>query len=156
MAPPLKSISEHMKNYQLDSKGCWIFGGNHDKNGYGIFMHGRGKQLRAHRVSFEFHHGGLNAEMLVCHSCDNPSCINPNHLFMGTPKDNTQDMIKKGRRANQKGSKHPSAKLNEDQICLIKNQRSSGKTLKDIASQFNVSFQAISSICKGKSWTHTN
>jgi len=156
MAPPLKSISEHMKNYQIDSNGCWIFGGYHDKNGYGVFTHGRGKQLRAHRASFEFHHGGLNAEMLVCHSCDNPSCINPNHLFTGTHKDNTQDMIKKGRMANQKGSKHPSAKLNEEQIYFIKNQRLRGEKLKDIAIQFNVSFQAISSICRGKSWNHIN
>jgi len=154
MAPPLKSISEHMKNYQIDSKGCWIFGGNHDKNGYGIFMHGRGKQLRAHRVSFEFHHGGLNAEMLVCHSCDNPSCINPNHLFMGTPKDNTQDMIKKGRKANCEGSNHPLSKLDEIDVLFIRQERSFGKKLKDIANDYGITFQTVSDICRGKTWKH--
>jgi hypothetical protein len=156
MAPPLKQISEHMKNYNISLNGCWIFCGNKDKDGYGIFTHGRGKQLRAHRASYEFHKKQDATGKLVCHSCDNPSCINPDHLFLGSPKDNTQDMIKKGRKASCQGSEHPFAKLNEVDILFIKQERSFGKKLKDIANDYGITFQTVSDICRGKTWKHMN
>lgn len=156
MAPPLKPISEHIKNHKVSENECWIFLGNKDKDGYGIFTHGRGKQLRAHRASYEFHKKTSAFGLLVCHTCDNPSCINPDHLFLGKPKDNTQDMIRKGRKANIKGSIHPSAKLDEIDVIAIKKQRLLGKKLKEIADQFGIAFQTVSEICKGKTWKHIN
>lgn len=65
--------------------------------GYGQIMQ-FGKMLAAHRVSFELHYGPIPLGMFICHSCDNPSCVNPEHLFIGTNKDNQQDAISKGRR----------------------------------------------------------
>jgi hypothetical protein len=154
MSPPRISIENRLQTYKVQSNGCWNFLGNKDKDGYGVFSHGRGKQLRAHRASFEFYNKTSADGLLVCHSCDNPSCINPDHLFLGNPKDNTQDMIKKGRKANCQGSNHPLAKLNELDVISIKEQRSLGKKLIDIANQFGITFQTVSEICKGRTWKH--
>lgn len=154
MSPPRISIEQRLKNHVRNEHGCWIFLGNKERDGYGIFGHGRGKQLRAHRASFEFYKGEITKGMFVCHSCDKPSCINPDHLFLGTAKENTQDMIKKGRKANCQGSNHPLAKLDELDVVLIKQQRSMGKKLKEIANQFGITFQTVSEICRGKTWKH--
>jgi hypothetical protein len=154
MSPPRISIERRLQKYKILENGCWHFLGSKDKDGYGVFGYGRGKQLRAHRASFEFHKKTSAVGLLVCHSCDNPSCINPDHLFLGNPKDNTQDMIKKGRKANCQGSNHPLAKLSVLDIVLIKQYRSTGKKLKEIADQFGVTFQTISEICRGKTWKH--
>jgi hypothetical protein len=154
MSPPRISIKNRLQTYKVQDNGCWNFLGNKDKDGYGVFGHGRGKQLRAHRASFEFHKKTSAFGLLVCHSCDNPGCINPDHLFLGNPKDNTQDMIKKGRKANCQGSNHPSAKLNEIDVISIKEQRSLGKKLINIANQFGITFQTVSEICRGKTWKH--
>ena len=134
--------------------GCWIFLGNTDRDGYGVFGHGRSKQLRAHRASFEFYKGAIKKGMFVCHSCDKPSCINPEHLFLGTAKENTQDMIKKGRKANFEGSNHPLSKLDEIDVLFIRQEREFGKKLKDIANKFGITFQTVSDICRGKTWKH--
>lgn len=154
MSPPRISIEQRLKNYVETKNGCWNFLGNKDKDGYGVFGYGRGTQLRAHRASFQFHKKTSIDGFLVCHSCDNPSCINPNHLFLGNAKDNTQDMIKKGRRANLIGSNHPLSKLSDIDVICIKQQRLLGKNLKDIANQFGITFQTVSEICKGKTWKH--
>lgn len=75
---------------------CWEKSGYSDKDGYKFFNY-QGKEWRAHRLAYTFAHGPISEDMVVMHSCDNPSCCNPEHLSAGTPKDNTQDMLSKNR-----------------------------------------------------------
>jgi hypothetical protein len=152
MAPPLIPIAKKLLRYEVAENGCWNWTASKDKDGYGVLSHHRGKQVRAHRASYEFHVGAIPQKLLVCHSCDNPSCINPKHLFLGTPKENTHDMIKKDRRPVLRGASHPNAKLTDDQVAQIKQLRGEGRLLKGIANQFNISFQTVSSITKGTTW----
>lgn len=78
--------------------GCWLWIGKVNNAGYGrIGLGSRGRAAFAHRVSFQIHRGPIPAGMLVCHRCDTRSCINPDHLFVGSAADNTADMLKKGR-----------------------------------------------------------
>ena len=105
-------------------------------------------------MAFEFYVGPIPNLILVCHSCDNPSCINPEHLFLGSPKDNTQDMIKKQRRPVLSGDDHPNAKLTEHQAHEIKQLRKQNVPLRSIANQYGISFQTVSSIAKGTTWKH--
>lgn len=84
------------------NSGCWLWTAGLTTNGYGSTMiRVQGKQYarRAHRLSYELHCGEIPDGMFVCHKCDTPACINPDHLFLGSPKDNVVDMIQKGRRA---------------------------------------------------------
>jgi hypothetical protein len=81
--------------------GCWEWTGGCNDWGYGMMKGDGGKMLYAHRVSYELHHGEIPNGLFVCHVCDNPKCANPDHLFLGTHKDNMADMMVKGRARNQ-------------------------------------------------------
>src|SRR5438045_2935004 len=78
------------------TENCWIWTGRKDKDGYGLFKNRKYKISRAHRFAFLITHGKLTANLFVCHTCDNTSCVRPSHLFEGTCKENVQDSIKKG------------------------------------------------------------
>ena len=93
---------------KIDDNDCWIWQHEKTEKGYGImyiYMPGhpkRGVRRKAHRISYEAFNGPIPEGLLVCHTCDVPSCVNPEHLFVGTPKDNMQDMMRKGRGRNNK------------------------------------------------------
>lgn len=133
--------------------GCWIWTSAKIK-GYGIYRLNN-RNFRAHRMMYEFHYGPIPKDMLICHKCDNPSCVNINHLFLGTAQDNIIDMHNKGRFDNRKGDRHPLAKLTDKNIIDIRsswlnklyNQR-------QLARMYSVTFQTISDIVNRKSWVH--
>jgi hypothetical protein len=101
------SLEDYLnKNHEKDSSGCWLWTGNFGRRNYGIVgnfsLAKKLKIYQAHRLSFMIHKGEIPDGMFVCHTCDNPPCINPEHLFLGTHYENMQDMISKGRAPWQK------------------------------------------------------
>ena len=118
-----------------------------DKKGYA-----RRDKLRAHRVAYEKAYGPIPKGMYVCHTCDNPPCIEPKHLWLGTPADNSRDMRNKGRSA--KGSKNGAAKLTEMQVRKIKILLEIGHSIRSLARKFNVYPNAIYIIKSKKGWKH--
>lgn len=97
--PPKRKPSATLDSYvPVPETGCWLWVGRTTKDGYGLLAGGRrGKSLRAHRAMYQATRGPIPAGLFVCHKCDTPSCVNPDHLFLGTPKDNVIDMFRKGR-----------------------------------------------------------
>lgn len=132
------------------ANGCWLWTRTSNQRGYGMFRL-EGKDVPAHRMSYRMCKGEIPKGMFVCHKCDNPPCVNPEHLFIGTAKDNSDDMIRKGRRGYSPHSKHF---LKETDIPLIKDYRNNGMIYKDIAEMFNVSDRTIGKVCRGERWKH--
>lgn len=134
---------------KVDKSGdCWIWLAA-ALRGYGVFTAENRKTVYAHRFSWERSRGPIPGGMFVCHSCDNPSCVNPDHLFIGTNADNAADMARKGR--SSRGSNRPLSKLTEQQVSEIKSSPLKGV---DLARQFNVSTTQISVIRNGREWKH--
>lgn len=126
--------------------GCWHWTGGITKGGYGNFCLNDKNKL-AHRFSYEIHRGPIPEGMIVCHSCDNRSCVNPDHLFLGTYQDNTDDMIAKGRMA--RGEKHSSSKLSDAERMQIISLCRSGKcTQKSVAQRFGVVPSTVRTVLK--------
>lgn len=136
----------------FSDKGCWIWKGG-VTCGYGMFRF-KWKMTRAHRKSYELYKGAIPDGSVVMHKCDNPLCVNPDHLEVGTITDNNQDRKRKGRNRDQRGIKHNNAKLCEISIHVIKDAVSHGYKQQEIADYFKVSFQHVSAIKLGKRWKH--
>lgn len=129
---------------------CWIWQGCIDARKYGRVVV-QGKLFMAHRLSFELHNGEIPRGMCVCHTCDNPSCVNPLHLFLGTNADNTADKVRKGRQAA--GESHSNAKLTWDDVHKIRSLYRTGQyRRKDLAEQFSISLASIKKIVGGEHW----
>ena len=98
---------------------CWLWEAAKNDKGYGVFQVGWKVQKRAHRIAYELTYGNIEEGLIICHTCDNPSCVNPHHLFLGTVKDNVDDMIAKGRKVNCYGQKNGAAKLSDQDVVAI-------------------------------------
>lgn len=135
--------------YMIDKNGCWNCVSHSDKgNGYRRIKRGD-KQYFVHRYVYEMEHGFIDGNKVVMHKCDNKSCMNPEHLTLGTSKDNYQDAKQKNR--NSKGSIHGMSKLTEEDIVNI---RQDSRSLKKIAADYGVCSTNISAIKNRKTWKH--
>jgi hypothetical protein len=124
--------------------GCWIWHRGIDKQGYGT-LKCWGKVSKAHRVSWELHNGPIPDDLFVCHKCDNPPCVNPEHLFLGTNKDNCDDRDRKGR---------VNTVLTAEQVLEIRSLCEHGMLQRVVAARYGVQQSLISLIVNRKIWTH--
>lgn len=135
--------------------GCIEWSGKVNPGGYG-FIPGvgpGGRPLLAHRVAWEIANGRpIPQRMLVCHSCDNRACCNPEHLFLGTHADNSSDMVAKGRQA--RGERAAAAILTEEQVVEILLLRAEGWRHGELAQLFPVTARQVGKICRGEAWRH--
>lgn len=129
---------------------CCLFDGGRTGSGYGA-MWVNGKFRGAHIVSYKTHKGPVPEGMFVCHTCDNPPCINPDHLFIGTLQDNKRDEVAKGRHAF--GEKVGCAKLTAEQVFEIRGLLDKGFSLASLGRRYNVTRQAIFWIKQDKNWS---
>ncbi len=148
-------IAARFWNKAKKAEGCWEWTGGVAGKGYGYFYAGEGGMRRAHRVAYELATGKPVPDGLyVCHSCDNRICVRPDHLFLGTAKDNTADMYKKGRQVCMPaiGEDTGHAKLTADTVRAIREALRQGTTKTAIGRQYHVSRTAIYHIGTGRSW----
>lgn len=144
--------------------GCWEWTGTKASNaGYGC-LSVDGRLLRAHRVSYELNIGPIPSGLFVCHSCDNPNCVRPSHLFAGTNADNMRDAFLKGRvrlphlyhKGQNAGSKHGLSKLTEGDVAEILRRKRDGESQRRLAAEYGVVESVVSMIVTGKRWRHVN
>lgn len=148
--------------------GCVEWAGSIDNKGYGRQWF-QGRNQLAHRVAWMQVNGPVPRGLHVLHHCDNPPCINVEHLFLGTHQDNMDDMYAKGRKAIlagddhwshrepariTRGSAHGMSRLTEADIPVIRARRAQGETLQAIAATYGIAFQNIWAVVKGKTWRH--
>jgi hypothetical protein len=136
---------------------CWEWQGKCTKWGYGsLYVNGR-PGVRAHRVVYELTHGPIPEGKIVCHSCNNPPCCNPKHLYAGTDIDNHKDAVNAGtsyRFPPLYGSSNPSAKLTEDGVRHIRELHVARTTCQQLAKAYHVSSDTIWRIVSRRSWKH--
>ncbi len=150
--------NEHTRFWRKVVKGqtanaCWLWTGAVDNYGYGVFSLSRSRQLiKAHRYAFT-NAKGPPGNLCVLHNCptgDNPRCVNPEHLFLGTRADNNRDKLLKGRQVA--GEKHGQSKLTDEKVRVIRERAAAGQRQKDIAADMGVTRQAVSLVLRGKRW----
>jgi hypothetical protein len=142
---------------KVDQRGpedCWLWTGAKNEHGYGVMRpEGRrtGPTVKSHRVSLTL--AGVDIEGLVVrHSCDNPPCVNPAHLSVGTKADNSADMVARGR--SPRGSRSGASKLTESQVVEIRARCAAGQLHRVVAADYGVSRVTITNIATGKTWRH--
>lgn len=139
---------------KVDKSGdCWLWRASINRRGYGQFKihdHGGGKQkvMESHRVAWLLENGDIPDGIQVCHKCDNPPCVRPSHLFLGTAKDNSRDMARKGR------SSMSAAKLTPEDAVAIRNEYASGLSSYKIADNRHMSQRTVMHVLNGYTWQH--
>lgn len=157
-------LSSRFWRYVHKTEDCWLWTGvlkGTGRNKYGILAMATGTSIRhknegAHRVSWKIHFGEIPPGMFVCHRCDNPQCVRPDHLFLGTNKINMQDMAAKGRGKppDNRGSRHGMSRLTEPEVVEIRLLFSNGSRACELAERFGVALSTIYSVTSGRHWMH--
>lgn len=134
---------------------CWEWVGSKYPSGYGSIRYKK-KVEGAHRVSWELKNGPITNGLWVLHKCDNRPCVNPNHLFLGTCRDNVDDMVKKGRNhiPYMRGEKNGMSKLTAEKVLRIRELFLLGATRREITEQYDLTYEHICSIIRGDKWSH--
>ena len=154
-----KNVRERlMRHTHYDATcGCWEWTGS-KRNGYGRMIigsrkDGTRKSMSAHRVSYELEYGEIPDGMEVCHKCDNPSCVNPKHLFLGTRQDNIDDRERKGRNITFIGEEQPRAKLTKKSVKDARWERAyKGTSFQALANRYGVSKKTMQNAINGVTW----
>ena len=146
------TLKDRFFRYVRQTDGCWEWLSYIDPQGYGRLNY-KGRPMLASRISYLIHFGEIPEGQGVCHKCDNPSCTNPDHLFLGTQADNVADMHSKGRgrKRGMKGTEHHHSKLTDDDVRAI---RQSAESDSSLAKQYSVSRPTIYAIKRGLTWKH--
>jgi len=140
------------------STWCWEYKGVTDRDGYGQFGYDN-KMWLVHRLAYMLYFKKTEQDIqgkVVMHMCDNPCCVNPSHLKLGTQKENIADMHSKNRGPDRKGANNPNAKLTDYQVQKIRDLISLGMTQEQLAKMFNVSRRTIHNIRNNISWNHVS
>lgn len=133
---------------------CWEWSGHRWPKGYGVFRDCGGVLGPAHRVAYEMEVGGIPPGYFVMHCCDNPPCVNPRHLMIGTAQENNADRDAKGRQVAPRGSQHGMARMTEDKVRTIRELVTQGFMQAEVARQVGVSAAVVSSVVLRKTWKH--
>ena len=149
---PMKDVKERIEALSVKepNSGCWLWEGSVHGKGYGHIWY-NGSNRKAHRVSYEVYTGEIPSGMVVMHKCDNPSCVNPSHLSLGTNQDNMDDRNNKGRQA--RGETSGNAKLKADDVIFIR--ENFGKYTKhELVKMFGVTYPTICNVLAKRIWAH--
>lgn len=152
--PAIRPPAERFWAMVDKSDSCWLWRGAVNDAGYGRFMWTMGKVLQAHVAALLLVGVKVLAGQIVCHTCDNPPCVNPAHLFVGTQRDNLLDMTSKGRRRHAIGENASSAKLTAVDVVEIRHMYAAGIGYQRIGATFGIHQSTVSAIVSCRTWRH--
>lgn len=150
-----KNTKEKFLTKILKTEHCWLWQGSRFSDGmrYGQFRF-NGKNWKTHRFSYAIHIGSIPCGMSVLHTCDNPICVNPAHLYLGNHNQNMKDMAERGRRRSDKGECNPMAKLTTCEVRDILTSNLFGVRQRILSAQYSVTEGTISGIVSRRDWKH--
>lgn len=156
-APPEVRIWRYVSR-SPHPRGCWLWTGAVKDGGYGCFtmkVDGRKRGISAHTAMHLLFRGPVPPGHDVCHACDNPACVNPDHIFTGTRAQNVRDMIRKGRAPRRPaGARHPLARMSEETVIRMRAQHRSGRSIYSLAKEYGVNSGSAHDAIKGITWKH--
>lgn len=149
----IRSAAERViRNVVVDhERGCWEWQGCVNRKGYGRILVGRSARA-THRVMYQAVHGVISKDTFVCHVCDNPTCVNPDHLWAGSHQDNMNDMKTKGRSPSSPGERNGRAKLTESTVVEIRTRHSGGESIRSLSRNYNVDKRTVSRLIRKLAW----
>jgi len=158
MASRPLSIEESARLFwaKVDKSGdCWVWTGGRFNTGYGNVKR-NGRAQTTHRLAWTLAYGPIPAGQIICHRCDNPPCVRPDHLFLGSHRTNAEDRTRKGRgvQAVRRGGENGMTLLSEDAVRGIRRDRASGRTYVELAKQYGATKANVANICQGRTWRH--